>query len=74
MTQHAQVSQKQAIARFELNLDANALIMRNYVYKIGKVDSLTCGVCRSTDETVHHYLFHCPEYRVQREQMEHKLG
>ncbi|KAL1659273.1 hypothetical protein GGF50DRAFT_27269, partial [Schizophyllum commune] len=52
--------------------------LQAYLHKIKKADSDDCPAClshgRHTAETVHHYLFDCPAYRAQWEQVSRALG
>ena len=45
-----------------------------YLYRITKLDSLTCMHCRAGDETVHHYLFDCMSWRNEHWLLGHSLG
>jgi ribonuclease HI len=47
--------------------------LNKYLHKIGKADSPICPACHNTEETVHHFLIQCPEYKTQRQQLEKKL-
>jgi len=39
--------------------------LQKYLYKIGKVNSARCPMCKDRDETMHHFLIACPAYTVQ---------
>ena len=52
-----------------IQLRTGHIQLNKHLYKIGKVDSPTCAVCRVANETVHHYLFRCPGYKEQRERL-----
>ena len=54
------LSQAQASVLMQLRTDHSPL--NHFLHRIGKIDSPTCPACRSTDETVLHYLLDCPGY------------
>lgn len=39
-----------------------------------KSDTPRCPICPETDETIHHYLFDCPQYRRERHLLSIALG
>ena len=45
-----------------------------FLHRIGRVDSLLCLACLSTDETIHHFLFDCPAHMHARHSLARKLG
>jgi hypothetical protein len=47
--------------------------LNKYLHKIGKTNSPICPQCRSTQESVHLYLFRCPAFSEQRKRLEKRL-
>jgi ribonuclease HI len=43
--------------------------LAKHLHRIGKADSPVCPCCRRADESVAHYLLHCPAHDAAREQM-----
>jgi hypothetical protein len=56
-----------------VQLRTGHVALNKYLHKIGKADSPLCPACRSTHETVHHYLFRCPAFGEQRNSLEKRL-
>ena len=46
--------------------------LRAYLYKIGKVESPHCSYCL-TEETVSHFILHCPAYENERNHLKEKV-
>jgi hypothetical protein len=49
--------------------------LNKHLFSIGKSASPKCPAyaCKAADETVQHFLFHCPKYRTQRQQLEKEV-
>lgn len=55
---------KQASLLFQLR--TGHVPLNGHLHRIGSAESPNCGTCKSTRETVHHYLMVCPRYSRQR--------
>ena len=65
-------SRAQASTLFQLR--SKHVLLRNYLFRIGKADSPICTLCRCGEETVHHFLFDCPVHEHARFKLGRKLG
>ncbi|KAF8807973.1 hypothetical protein BYT27DRAFT_7012773, partial [Phlegmacium glaucopus] len=57
----------------------NHFPLNAYLHKIGKLDSKWCESCRrlrfiEVAETVTHFLFECPSFNYEREELDRLLG
>ena len=48
--------------------------LNKYLHRIKRVDSPTCSACNQYEETISHFLLHCPAYSVPRLQMRNALS
>ncbi|KAF7333334.1 RNase H domain-containing protein [Mycena venus] len=57
-----------------LQLRTGHVPLAKHLHKIGKADSPVCPGCRLADETVGHYLLHCPAHRDARRELRRAGG
>lgn len=50
------------------------IAMNKHLHRINKAESAMCGACGEREETVQHFLLHCPAYERHREAMRYELG
>jgi hypothetical protein len=48
--------------------------LAKHLHRIGIADSPTCPVCLQADESIQHYLLHCPAHQAAQETLWHKTG
>lgn len=48
--------------------------LQKFFFRIQKEDTPTCPSCRTTRETVYHYLMECPAFNEQRDQLARDAG
>lgn len=68
-----------AQASILIQLRTQHIPLNTYLHKIGKAENSRCEACwqrseQTTDETVRHFLFECPEYAAERSRLQTKLG
>ena len=63
-----------AQASILMQLRTGHIPLNYFLHKIGKVDSPTCPMCWTTDETVHHYLLDCPGMAHERHSLAQAMG
>ncbi|KAG2063459.1 hypothetical protein BDR04DRAFT_976731, partial [Suillus decipiens] len=57
-----------------LGLRIHHLPLNQHLFRFTKVASPDCPHCPQTEETVHHYLFACPQFQPERHVLAHALG
>jgi hypothetical protein len=57
-----------------LGLRTHHLPLNQHLFRLTKVDSPDCLHCTQIEETVHHYLFVCPQYQPERHVLAQALG
>jgi hypothetical protein len=62
---------KPAVILFQLR--TGHTILNKHLHRINRADSPVCPCCRREDETVLHYLMHCPAHANARAEM-HRVG
>ena len=48
--------------------------INKYLFHIGKAPMPICPICHQSNETVLHYLLHCPAYHIPRQSLHYKIG
>ena len=56
-----------------VQLRTGHIVLQKHMHRIGKADSPTCPACRGADESVHQFLFYCPKYKEQRNDLRTKM-
>ena len=51
-----------AQASILMQLHTGHIPLNYFLHKINKVESPICPLCRTADETIHHYLLDCPGF------------
>ncbi|KAG2052019.1 hypothetical protein BDR06DRAFT_938349 [Suillus hirtellus] len=49
-----------------IQLRTRHIPLNHHLHRISKSNSPNCPICPGTKETIHHYLFDCPQYRQER--------
>jgi L-asparaginase II len=48
--------------------------LAKHLFCIGKADSPVCPACQQADETIQHYILHCPAHQVARQNLRNSMG
>jgi len=48
--------------------------LAKHLHHIGKVDSPTCPACQQAEETIQHFLLHCPAHNAARQTLHNNMG
>jgi hypothetical protein len=57
-----------------IQLRTQHIPLNKHLHRLGKVNSPHCPHCPTREETVHHLLIECPQYRRERHQLSNALG
>ncbi|KAJ7201171.1 hypothetical protein GGX14DRAFT_338206, partial [Mycena pura] len=57
-----------------LQLRTGHIPLAKHLHRIQKADSPICPNCHQADESVAHFLLHCPAYHTARNTMHHAAG
>ena len=47
--------------------------LNNYLFHINRAPSSICPACHQSNETIIHYLMHCPAYHIPRQSLRYKI-
>jgi ribonuclease HI len=61
-------------ASFYIQMRTRHVPLNFHLHRIKKSDTPRCPICPEIDETIHHYLFDCPQYRRERHLLSNALG
>ncbi|KAG2742180.1 hypothetical protein P692DRAFT_20749314 [Suillus brevipes Sb2] len=53
-------------ASMYIQLRTRHIPLNHHLHRINKSDTPHCPICPNTNETIHHYIFECPQYRKER--------
>lgn len=59
---------------FYIQMRTRHIPLNLHLNRMKKSDTPSCPICPETDETIHHYLFDCPQYRRERHLLSIALG
>ena len=48
--------------------------LAKHLFRIGKADSPICPACQQADETIQHYILHCPAHQAARQNLRNSTG
>ena len=57
-----------------VQLRTGHIALNHHLHRIGKADAPTCPCCMRADETVQHFLFHCPAHAIARRGLTQDAG
>ncbi|KAG2054976.1 hypothetical protein BDR06DRAFT_854450, partial [Suillus hirtellus] len=57
-----------------IGLRTRHLLLNQHLFRLTKTESPHCPHCLQTEETIHHFLFECPQYIAARHVMSRALG
>ena len=63
-----------AQASILMQLCTGHIPLNYFLHKINKVESPTCPLCWTADETIHHYLLDCPGFVYERHSLARATG
>ena len=64
----------QAQSSIVIQLRSGHVPLNAYLHRISKLDQPTCAHCRTSEETMHHYLFDCRAWKHERWLLGRSLG
>ena len=57
-----------------VRLRTGHIALNQHLHRIGKADTPVCPCCQRADETVHHFLLHCPAHAAARRALNDAMG